>query len=119
MTKDNKSNTIKPSQDKTVEKYLKIIEWATGDDTGASSNALCRFMLGLTNRAASFDCPSDADDRGRCIRLLNLIPEWWDRLDEMAILPSVNVNVFTGKGIEVREQGWKEQIPLIRKEANK
>lgn len=97
--------------------YLKIIEWATGDDTGVSSKALCRFMLGLTNRAASFDCPSDADDRGRCIRLLNLIPEWWDRLDEMAVLPSVNVSVFILGAIEVQPQGWREQIPLIRKES--
>ena len=98
--------------------YEKIIDWATGDDTGISSNALCRFMCRLEPDSSGFTAPLDASDRGRCIRLLNLIPEWWSRLDEMAELPSIKVGVFSSNGMEVRERGWKEQIPLIKKEAN-
>jgi hypothetical protein len=75
-------------------------------------------MLGI--RASSswgYPAPSDAGDRGRCIRLLNKMPEWWDRLDEMASIPSHRVNYFSGGGLQVKEEGWREQIPLIRKEA--
>lgn len=77
----------------------KIADWATGNDTGASSKALMRYMLGLKPSSWGFFAPSDADDRGRCVRLLNLFPEWLERLDEMA--------QFTC---------WGEQIPLIKSE---
>lgn len=99
------------------EGVVKIIEWATGDDTGTSSKALCRFMMGIPG---DYQPPSDADDRGRCIRLLNLVPEWWDRLDEMATIPSHGeVHFWSTRGFEIREDSWKEQIPLIKKEGGK
>lgn len=97
---------------------LEIIDWATGDDTGVSSKALCRFMLGLTLRG-NYHHPHDQADRGRCMRLLNRVPEWWDRLDEMANIPSTKVTVFGKNGIETRQEGWKDQIALIRKEAGR
>ena len=97
--------------------YKKIIEWATGKDTGASSVALCRFMLGIKDDYYQY--PIDSDDRGRCIRLLNMVPEWWNRLDEMALLPLREVSVFSKDGFEVREDGWKNQIPLIKNEAGR
>ena len=99
------------------EELLKIIEWAIGDDTGISSKALCRHMLGIYPEQRNH-APSDADDRGRCIRLLNLIPEWWDRLDEMKMFPSSEITYFKNNQVLTRQEGWKEQIPLIRKEAN-
>lgn len=40
--------------------------------------------------------PSDVADRGRCIRLLQLMPEWTQRLYEMEKYP-----------------GWHDQIVLI------
>lgn len=78
---------------------VKIADWATGSDTGASSKALMRYMLGLKPSSWGFFAPSDADDRGRCVRLLNLFPEWLERLDEMAQFIC-----------------WGEQIPLIKSE---
>lgn len=98
---------------------LKITEWATGTDTGLSSRSLCRFMLGIPADNWGYEAPYDADDRGRCIRLLNLIPEWWDRLDELTKLPSKESNLLSAKGIEIVQRGWKEQIPLIRKEGKR
>jgi hypothetical protein len=83
------------------EKLKKLIEWATGDDRGTSSVALLRHMMGFEPKSFDWTGPCDEDDRGRCIRLLNLIPEWWERLEEMA-----NVSEY-----------WAEQIPLIRAEA--
>lgn len=94
----------------------KIAEWAVSGDTGLSSESILAFMMGI-KPAHGFDAPLDADDRGRCIRLLNRFPEWWERLDEMASLPSYKVTCWNKNGMEVREEGWKEQIPLIKKEA--
>ena len=39
-------------------------------------------MMGVA--APSAEYPSDGDDLGRCLRLLDLIPEWKDRLKLMA-----------------------------------
>src|SRR4051812_16275735 len=59
------------------------LRWLLSDDTGTSSKTLCAHMLGIdTLRYQS--PPSDRADRGRCIRLLQLIPEWQARLDELA-----------------------------------
>ncbi len=94
-----------------------VIDWATGNDTGASSNAICRFMLGLAPKNGYYSHPHDYPDRGRCIRLLNLVPEWWDRIDEMAALPTQKYNVYSNGKMTVEESGWEQQIPLIKKEA--
>lgn len=53
--------------------------------TGASARTIYLFF-----REGRYDCPSyphDAGDFGRCESLLNMVPEWEDRLMEMAILP--------------------------------
>ena len=81
----------------TQEETKLVLEWLLSDDTGSSSKALCAWMLGI-----DYDCsyPSDKWDRGRCIRLLQLIPSWINRLDEMK---TVN-------------RSWEDQIELIKQE---
>lgn len=84
--------------DKIKEKeFLRLLEWATDDDTGTSSEYLCRYMLGLKPNKWGKSAPSDKWDRGRCIRLLNLMPSWWNRLEEL-------------------RPDWGEQIDLILEE---
>lgn len=63
----------------TIEK--RVIAWLLSEDTGASSMTICAHMVGEPH-----DCawPSDAGDLGRCLRLLDLIPEWKPRIKEMA-----------------------------------
>jgi hypothetical protein len=56
--------------------------WITGDDTGASSKTLWGVMMGSPPKSPS--SPSDGGDLGRCLRLLELIPEWRARLGEMS-----------------------------------
>ena len=63
---------------KTVDK--RAITWLLSDDTGASSTAICAHMLGECSEG---DAPSDSGDLGRCLRLLELIPEWGPRISEM------------------------------------
>jgi hypothetical protein len=56
-------------------------EWLTSGDTGASSKALWSVMMGVPSDKSH---PHDGADLGRCIRLLDRIPEWKPRLKEMA-----------------------------------
>jgi hypothetical protein len=65
----------------------RALTWAIGRDTGASSMAIMAVMTG--NKPESrYDYPSDGGDLGRCLRLLDLIPEWKPRMSEMrAISP--------------------------------
>ncbi len=128
LTEKNGYPTVRRAEIKEFESFLRssleavekenrtALEWALSDDTGMSSEALARHMLGF-NHYGHYPAPSDKDDRGRCIRLLNLIPEWWDRLDEMAQYPSGNLTYFKNGKVLTRKEGWTEQIPLIRKES--
>jgi hypothetical protein len=58
------------------------LEWIVGDDTGMSSEAIWAHMVGAPKRHASH--PYDPDDLGRCVRLLDKVPEWRARIGEMA-----------------------------------
>jgi len=82
------------------DQLIGIIDWATGEGVGVSSKGIVRHMLSLNANKWEFMPPSDAGDRGRCINVLNKIPEWWDRLDEMS-----------------QYNGWTSQIPKIKEEA--
>lgn len=111
-------NGLKPVPTGSV--MQRAIKWATGSDTGISSEALCSYMTTGTVDRPRWNAPSDAADRGRCIRLLQLIPEWVDRLDEMKALDVGTVSINGADPIPVSEDShsWTYQIPLIRKEGN-
>jgi hypothetical protein len=104
------------AQREEMERMNVIVEWLLSDDTGSSSKSICKFMLGIPDKR-NYPPPSDAADRGRCIRLLNLIPEWWVRLGEMAHIPSRESIVVSSTGVGVEKHGWKEQIELIKAES--
>jgi hypothetical protein len=56
-------------------------EWILGRDTGTSSKTIWAVMTGSTCRDPGR--PYDADDFGRCYRLLTLFPGWRVRLSEV------------------------------------
>lgn len=60
--------------------------WIAGDDTGLSSKAIWRHMMGQRPDMSwgQVDYPLDPDDFGRCYRLLLRVPEWRQRIGEMA-----------------------------------
>lgn len=103
----------------TVER--RALFWSMSGDTGISSEAICSHMTGNPVRRG-FMPPSDADDRGRCIRLLELIPEWLPRLDEMKQYDAPDTKptgiVIGGSGITAYDNSWSKQIPLIVSEGN-
>lgn len=57
-------------------------KWAETGNTGTSSKALLSVMLGERPKT-SFCYPHDGGDLGRCICLLQAVPEYRGRLDEM------------------------------------
>lgn len=65
-------------------------EWIVRSDTGLSSKTIYAHMLGATPQKSRWGGPDacyprDPDDLGRCLRLLELIPEWKGRIAEMAV----------------------------------
>lgn len=97
--------------------------WALNCSTGTSSMSIARHMTGFASEMPfSIMPPSDADDRSRCIKLLELIPEWLPRLNEMKKYdePDTKPEGITigGSGITAYDNSWSKQIPLIAKEGN-
>lgn len=66
------------------------LRWWRGLDVGTSSAAifsvLCRniYLTGEAERMANVSTPMDAEDFGRCQRLISLFPEWKSKLSEIA-----------------------------------
>jgi hypothetical protein len=90
--------------------------WYLSGDTGVSSETIAHHMLGHPE-PRMYGPPSDADDRGRCIRLLELIPEWIPRLPELAKNEKPRDGIVTSSsGISAEQNSWAKQIPLILKE---
>lgn len=93
--------------------------WAVHYHTGSSSKSIAQHMAtGISDGTP----PSDADDRSRCIKLLELVPEWLPRLDELKKYDEPDKKpqgfVINGSGISAYDNSWSKQIPLIAKEGN-
>ncbi len=59
--------------------------WLWGRDRGVSSETIHSVLSGQPCHSGfGFGAPYDADDFGRCARLLELVPEWIPRLGEVA-----------------------------------
>lgn len=63
--------------------YERAYRWRDAGDTGLSSMAIWMTMMGLPSER---DHPYDPSDLGRCLRLLERIPEWKPRVKELACL---------------------------------
>ncbi len=62
----------------------RLVAWLSSGDTGVSSHAIAAHMSGDDKPRLGWGYPSDPDDLGRCLRLLELFPEWKSRVGEMA-----------------------------------
>ncbi len=58
-----------------------LMRWLASDDVGLSSRYMASVLDG--GFVAEYAHPHDADDFGRCVRLLVAVPELRGRLDEM------------------------------------
>ncbi len=59
------------------------LAWITSRDTGESSKAIWSHMTGA-KCSGHLSTPSEPSDLGRCLRLLESVPEWSPRMPEMA-----------------------------------
>lgn len=62
----------------------KVLEWLATDQTGTSSKTIAFTLSGFNYKYPS--PPSDPSDFGRCLLLLDFIPEFRTRLSELATL---------------------------------
>ena len=65
----------------------KEIDWVIGGDIGLSSLTIWGVMMGAkisTENSWRYAPPFDVTDFGRCHRLLELMPEWRERLHEVS-----------------------------------
>ena len=60
--------------------------WLAGDDHGLSSRTMAGHLLGGKISKNDVHHPYDPSDLGRCLRLLDKVPEWRARVPEMATL---------------------------------
>ncbi len=86
--------TYENFKDEPVERRL--ARWFINGEVGSSSRSLAAWCLSIREKWHSH--PHDADDRMRCVKLLELIPEWQRYLD----------------GIPFEE--WEEHRGLIKQE---
>jgi len=96
----------------------RALYWALADNTGSSSKAIANHMAGNPLGRFYAGPPSDADDRSRCIRLLEIVPEWIARLPEMVkydAKPETGI-VINSSGMSAYTNTWAQQIPLIMRE---
>jgi len=71
-------------------KTKKLIRWFLSDEPGLSSRAIVAKMEGI--ELSYYHHPLDPADLGRCIRLLEWIPEYRTRLNEMREVSQVWAN---------------------------
>jgi hypothetical protein len=64
----------------------RVNRWIVGGDVGLSSKTIWATMLGIDLGEDGVNHPHDPADLGRCLRLLELVPEWKPRLPELAAL---------------------------------
>lgn len=79
-------------------------EWMQSDDTGMSSVFMAATLSGFSRPYAH---PHDPSDLGRCIRLLDAVPELRERLDKMKT---------TGKEWAALVDNWEELTELYHQE---
>lgn len=65
--------------------HARLRNWREKGERGISSDAIASHMTG--GASGRMDAPHDLDDVRRCILLLGHVPEWRDRMPEMASHP--------------------------------
>jgi hypothetical protein len=101
----------------------RLVDWMTSGDTGSSSKAIMYWLAaGKVEGTWGASTPSDVADFGRCIRLLECIPEWKPRMAEMAgagglwptmskYWPALTATYLEENGGVFPEKGSSEKCP--------
>lgn len=63
----------------------RLIDWFLAGRVGCSSRAMVAVLTDRSGLVKWKDHPRDFGDFGRCLGLLDLIPEWRERLEDMKV----------------------------------
>lgn len=83
ITSKRWSKELRKEHDNRMRNVPQPERWLRGYDTGTSSLTIYEAMTG-TKSGGGGSAPLDADDFGRCYRLLKIMPEWRTRLKEVS-----------------------------------
>lgn len=111
--KNCKKTWVEPTPEESLTEKEQMQFWLDNGERGISSETIFS-VLGAPIRGQNrFDHPADPDDFKRCYKLLNTIPSWKNRLDEMKpISPVWNKLVDNwGKLTELLEEQLKTRKP--------
>lgn len=93
---------------------MKPEEWIVGRDVGTSSKTIWAVMVGVDvkdTESWNWGVPLDADDFGRCYRLLVLFPQWRERLPEVAaIFPAWGPLVEHWEKLSLLYEHWRDKV---------
>lgn len=76
-----------PEVDLVKDEQQRANWWIANGETGSSSKTMWNCLMG--NRSFEVNHPWDPDDFKRCYKLLEVVPEWKSRLDELRPLSKV------------------------------
>ena|ERR1035437_1262502 len=105
LVKELNQESVKSTAKEGLEK------WLQSDETGLSSLYIASILSGrstLRNRIVERNIPHDGSDFGRCLKLLEAVPEWKKRLGE--------VGKKGGPTWKKLIENWKKLEELYKKE---
>ena len=91
-----------------------LMRWLASDDVGLSSRYVASVLDGCF--VAEYAHPHDADDFGRCVRLLVAVPELRERLEKMrskSVEWSRLVDCWTDAEIAINAKNYTEANRLV------
>jgi len=89
--KDCNPEWKQPMPDQSLGWKEKVLFWQDHGERGASSNVMMKFLTHYTTVDIAHPC--DPDDFKRCHYLLEMVPEFRERLDELKIISPVWSNL--------------------------
>lgn len=97
-------------------------QWWKGTDVGLSAAAMYAVLGKMSYRHRAWEMtngkgptPNDADDLGRCLRLLEAFPEWNNRLQEVAdAYPKTHWPIIISQWDTLKTEKPAQQTALLR-----
>lgn len=104
--KNCKQTWTEPIVNPEKSKHERAYWWVQNGETGQSSKTMWGFFMGETPEIINH--PHDPDDFQRCYKLLQAVPEWKRRMDELRIL-SPTWNALVDNWSKLTEM-WEERL---------
>jgi len=111
LHKDCKQTYIEPVADQSQSVIKKANWWLQNGFVGLSSKTMWNCLM--NNKDFPINIPYDPDDFSRCYKLLEAVPEWKDRLDQLRLL-SPTWNALVDNWPKLTE--YYENMRIVKKD---